>query len=196
MRLVPEQQNARLTAVLLLVVALIMIYLLGFHWFVKRHAAYAGELNDLEEQLGRFEAVAAQSEPLQAQLAVIRESRDDADLFLAGDDISEAGAAMGERLKQIVAAEAEGDCLIRSTTPTRPGVQERFRRVTVDVRMRCEGEDLLRVQYRLESEVPMVLVESININRPRNRRRRAGGEVVEVARPLEIQFEMSGYLQN
>ncbi len=194
MQLVSEQQNGKLTAVLLLLVALILVYMLGFHWFVKRHVAYSEELSELRGQLGRFQAVAAQREPLEARLREIRESRDDTDLFLAESGFNEAAAAMNERLGQMVSAEAEGDCQIISRQPVRPRVQERFERVTVNVRMRCEGEDLLRVLYRLESEVPMVLIDDLNIIRPRTRRR-VGGQVQEVAQPMDVRFNMSGYLK-
>lgn len=195
MQLVSDQQNGKLTAVLLLVVALILVYMLGFHWFVKRHLAYSEEIGALRDQYARFLSVAAQRDPLQAQLAAIRESRDDADLFLSEAGFNEAAAAMADRLAQVVNAEASGNCQIISRQPVRPRVQERFERVTVNVRMQCEGEDLLRVLYRLESDVPMVLVDDLNINRPRARRR-VGGQVTEVAQPMDIRFNMSGYLKS
>ena len=89
----------------------------------------------------------------------IRESRDDADLFLSEGDFNEAAAAMSDRLGRMVEAQAEGECQIVSRQPVRPRVQERFQRVTVNVRMRCHAEDMLKILYRLEAEVPMVLVD-------------------------------------
>ncbi|MEJ2534630.1 MAG: type II secretion system protein GspM [Gammaproteobacteria bacterium] len=195
MELVPEQQNSRLTAVLLLVVTVILVYLVGFHWFFLRHAEYAAELDDLREQLHRFESVAAQRESLQARLTEIRESRDDADLFLSEGDFNEAAAAMSDRLGRMVEAQAEGDCQIVSRQPVRPRVEERYQRVTVNVRMRCGGEDLVRILYRLESAAPMVLVDDLNIIRPRVRRR-VGRQIVENTEQLDVRFNMSGYLRS
>ena len=80
-----------------------------------------------------------------------------------------------------------------SRQPVRPRVQERYERVTVNVRMRCRGEDLLEILYRLESGVPMVIIDDLNIVRPRTTRRVAG-KVVEIAEELDIRFNMSGYL--
>lgn len=195
MQLIPDQQNGRLTAILLLLIVLIAVYMLGFHWFVKSHVAYADELSGLREQLGRFEAIAAQREPLAAQLAEIRASRDDADLFLAEPNFNEAAAAMSERLGQMVSTQADDSCQIVSRQPVRPRVQERFQRVTVNVRMRCHGEDLVNILYRLESEVPMVLVDDLNVLRPQSRGRRnnAGPQPVQ---PLDVRFNMSGYLKS
>ncbi len=196
MELLPDRQNGRLTAILILVVVLIAVYMIGFHWFFQRHAAYAAELDGLREQLGRFEAVAAQREPLQAQLAAIRESRNDEGLFLAEGNFNEAAAALADRLGQMVETQADESCQIVSRQPVRPRVQERFQRVTVNVRMRCHGEDLLQILYRLESEAPMVLVDELNVLRPRARRRGRNDSGPEVLQPLDVRFNMSGYLKS
>ncbi len=55
MQVVPEQQNGRLTAILILVIVLILVYLLGFHWFVKRHLAYAEQIDDLHHLWGALD---------------------------------------------------------------------------------------------------------------------------------------------
>jgi general secretion pathway protein M len=193
MDLLPVQQNSRTTAILVLVVIAILVYLLLFHWFILRHRDYAGELSGLREQLGRFEAVAAMRESAERMLQEIRASREDANLFLAEADFNEAAAAMSERLGQMVTTQAETDCQIVSRQPVRPRVQERYERVTVNVRMRCQAADLLQILYRLESEVPMIIVEDLNIIRP-TARRRVGASIVETVDSLDIRFNMSGYL--
>ena len=60
MALVGEPGENRLAAVLLFVIALILVYLLCFHWFILRHRAYGEDIAGLSEQLGRFERVAGQ----------------------------------------------------------------------------------------------------------------------------------------
>ena len=147
----------------------------------------------LKENLGRFQAVVAQREALQEQLAAIRNSDTDEDLFLEQPDFNEAAAEMSERLGQMVAAEAGEDCQIVSRQPVRPRVQERFQRVTVNVRMRCAGEDTLGILYRLESENPMVIVEDLNVIRPRARRR--NDETPAASALLDVRFNMSAYLK-
>jgi general secretion pathway protein M len=102
---------------------------------------------------------------------------------------------MSDRLGRMVQTQAGEDCQIVSRQPVRSRVQERFQRVTVNVRMRCSGEDLLDILHRLESSVPMVLIDDLNIIRPRTRRR-VGREVVDVAQPLDVRFNMSGYLRS
>lgn len=195
MELLPDQQNGRLTAILVLVIVLIAVYMIGFHWFFQRHAAYAEEVDGLREQLARFEAQAAQREPLQQQLTKIRESRNDEGLFLDEPNFNEAAAGLSERLNQMVQTQADESCQIVSRQPVRPRVQERFQRVTVNVRMRCHAEDMLRILYRLESEAPMVLVDDLNVLRPRARRRGRDAEQPPPVQALDVRFNMSGYLR-
>ncbi len=193
MQLLPDQKSSRLTAILLLLISSIMVYLLVFHWFFIRHQEYWTELGEMRVQLGRFEAVAAMRTTTEDRLQFIRDSREDASLFLAGADFNEAAAAMSDRLGQMVRTQAEQDCQIVSRQPVRSRVQERYQRVTVNVRMRCQPSDLLQIMYRLESEVPMMIVDELNIIRPRARRR-TGGTIVETAASLDIRFNMSGFL--
>lgn len=194
MQLLPDARSARLTAILLAVIALILMYLLAFHWFILRHSAYAEELGGLREQLGRFQAVAAQRETMEQRLRQIRETRQDAELFLTEPNFNEAAAAMSERLGQMVRTQAGDECQIVSRQPVRPRVQERYERVTVNVRMRCEPEDLLQILHRLESGIPMVMVDDLNVIRPRARRR-VNREVVDFDQPLDVRFNMSAYLR-
>ena len=194
MQALAQEQGSRTTAVLLLVIALILVYLAFFHWFFIRHVSYANDLDELREQLGRFEAVAAQREPTEEKLKEIREGREDSSLFLTGADFNEAAAAMSDRLSGMVQTQADDDCQIVSRQPVRPRVQERYVRVTVNVRMRCRAEDMLKILHRLESATPMVMVDDLNVVRPRARSR-ANRNQPAVADTLDIRFNMSGYLR-
>ena len=115
-------------------------------------------------------------------------------LFLTGADFNEAAAAMSDRLSGMVQTQADDDCQIVSRQPVRPRVQERYVRVTVNVRMRCRAEDMLKILHRLESATPMVMVDDLNVVRPRARSR-ANRNQPAVADTLDIRFNMSGYLR-
>ena len=192
MQLVPDAKNGKLTAVLLLVVVLILVYLVAFHWFVLEHREYAGQVATQREQLARFEAVVSQREAKEQLLREIRSGRQDENLFLGEADFNEAAAGMSNRLGEMVQTLADESCQIVSRQPVRPRVQERYQRVTVNVRMRCSADDLLQILHRLESEVPMVLVDDLNVIRPRARRSR--NDAPETAEALDIRFNMSAYL--
>jgi general secretion pathway protein M len=193
MALVAEQGNNRLAAILLFVIAIIMVYLVCFHWFILRHLEYSSEISDLSEQLGRFERVAAQKTHYESLLEDLENRKSDENLFLEGSDFNEAAAEMSERLNQMVNIQAEDTCQIVSRQPVKPRVQERFEKVTVNVRMRCGIEDFEKVLYALETTIPMVIADEVTVIKPRSRRRSnnlsASGETA-----LDIRFNMSGYL--
>jgi general secretion pathway protein M len=194
MALVPEQGSGKLTAILLFVIVLIMVYLLCFHWFILKHRDYSEEIAGLSEQLGRFERIASQRGEYQGLLEALQNRRSDESLFLEGDDFNEAAAGMSEQLNQMIRTQTEDTCQIVSRQPVRPRVEERFQRVTVNARMRCGIEDLTKIIYALETGVPMILVEELTVIKPRVRRSRSG-QATQQATLLDIRFNMSGYLR-
>ncbi len=194
MQVIPDQRNSKTTAIMLLVIALLLVYLLVFHWFILRHGEYAGEIGDLRTQLNRFQTVASQRESLQTRLSQIRNSQKDAELFLEDPEFDEAAAAMSGRLGEMVRSMANESCQIVSRQPVRPRVQERFEKVTVNVRMRCDAEDFLQILYGMETGTPLMLVDDLNIIRPRTRRRTRNTQPAAQG-TLDIRFNVSGYLK-
>ena len=192
---VAEQGSNRLTPILLLVIVLLMVYLLCFHWFILRHIDYSEEINGLSEQLGRFQRVAAQRAQYEEQLQALQNRKSDENLFLEGGDFNEAAAGMSERLGQMISTQADDSCQIVSRQPVRPRVQERFEKVTVNVRMRCSIEDMKKVLHALETGIPMVIADEVTVIKPRARRRAGKNQEAAVKNTLDIRFNMSGYLR-
>ena len=195
MALVADQGSNRLTALLIFVIVLLLVYLLCFHWFILQHREYSSEISDLSQQLGRFQRVAAQRSLYEEQLQSLQNRKSDEDLFLEGGDFNEAAAGMSERLSQMISTQADDSCQIVSRQPVRPRVQERFQKVTVNVRMRCNIEDLKKVLYALETGVPMVIADEVTVIKPRTRRRVKRDQPAPVQNTLDIRFNMSGYLR-
>ena len=193
MALVAEQGNNRLAAILLLLIAVILVYIVCFHWFIVRHIEYGTEISDLSEQLGRYQRVAEQKSQYESLLEDLNSRRPDQSLFLGGEDFNEAAAEMSESLGQMINTQAEDTCQIVSRQPVRPRVQERFQKVTVNVRMRCGIEDFRKIMYSLETSVPMVIADEITVIKPRARRR-ANRDAQNSQNSLDIRFNMSGYL--
>jgi len=179
---------------MLLVIAVLLVYLLVFHWFVLRHMEYATEIDDLRTQLSRFQTVALQRESLQTQLSLIRSSQNDEGLFLEYPSFDEAAAALSGDIGDMVRTQADDSCQIVSRQPVRPRVQERFQKVTVNVRMRCDAEDFLQILFSMETGMPMMLVDDLNVIRPRTNRRQRRQQT-QAQGALDIRFNVSGYLK-
>jgi len=194
MQVIPDQRNSKATALMLLVIALLLVYLVMFHWFVLRHMEYAEEIDGLRTQLNRFQTVASQREALQAELSQIRSSQNDEGLFLVYPSFDEAAAALSGNIGDMVRTQADDSCQIVSRQPVRPRVQERFEKVTVNVRMRCNAEDFLQILFSMETGMPLMLVDDLNIIRPRTNSR-ARGQQAQSQGALDIRFNVSGYLK-
>jgi len=194
MQVIPDQRSSKATALMLLVIALLLVYLVMFHWFVLRHMEYAEEIDGLRTQLNRFQTVASQRESLQAELSQIRSSQNDEGLFLVYPSFDEAAAALSGNIGDMVRTQADDSCQIVSRQPVRPRVQERFEKVTVNVRMRCNAEDFLQILYSMETGMPLMLVDDLNIIRPRTNAR-ARGQQAQSQGALDIRFNVSGYLK-
>lgn len=194
MQVIPDQKNAKTTAIMLFVIVALLMYLLVFHWFFLRHSEYAEEIGGLREQLTRFQNVASQRESLQKDLSQIRSAQKDLELFLDDPEFDEAAAEMSGSIGGMVRSQASDTCQIVSRQPVRPRVQERFQKVTVNVRMRCDAQDFLKILYAMETGTPLMLVDDLNIIRPRTRRRSRGAKVTPQG-ALDIRFNVSGYLK-
>jgi general secretion pathway protein M len=190
MALAVEQGNSRMTAVLLFVIAVIVVYLVCFHWFILKHADYSEEISGLRDQLGRFTQVAAMRDMYEERLRDLQANRSDQNLFVEERDFNEAAAAMSERLGLAVDARAANSCQIVSRQPVRPRVQERYEKVTVNVRMRCGIDDVKSILHWLETSIPLIIVEEMTIVKPRTRRARD----IQDSGILDVRFNMSGYL--
>jgi len=195
MKLLPDRQQSRPLAIGLLVVALVLVYFLFFHWFVIKHVRLSGEIGRLEDQIARYKGTVEMADPMRERLNELRASQMDSALFLAGEDPNIATAELIRMLRDWVdrsATDAEL-CNITNTSPRRNSDPERFRSVRVNVRMQCPLDDFMRILYDMETGVPLVFVDNMMINQrltPDQRGRRGSTPYGQ----LDIRFEMYGYL--
>ena len=195
MKLLPDPEQSRPLAIGLLVAALLVVYFVGFHWFIARHLALSEEIDTLENQIARFKGTVELAGPMRARLNELRSSQMDNALFLDGTDPNLAAAELIRLLRDWVdSTAADTDlCSITNTSPRRQTDPERFRSVRVNVSMQCPLDDFMRVLYEMESSVPLVFVDSIMINQrltPDQARRRGSQPYGQ----LDVRFEMYGFI--
>lgn len=198
MQLLPDREQGRPLAIILLAIALLLIYLVCFHWFVLRHREHADTIGALREQLTGLEMRLAQRPELEQRLDQLRQERQDDDFFLQELNFDTAAAQLTRRLKDIIATQAEvaQECQVISNQNMRPRDRERFEKVVVKVRMRCTLPDLVKVIGELENGLPLVFIDNLNIYQqvvvPSNNQRRRRGLQPQ---NLDIRFDMMGYLR-
>ena len=195
MKLLPDAEQSRPLAIGLLIVAVILVYLAGFHWFVVRQLDLGAEIDRLEQQIARFKATVARREPVEQRLAELRREQMGSALFLAGDDPNIAAAELIRELRDWVQQHAtdQETCSIVSSQPRRATEPERFQQVSVSVRMSCPLDDFLRVLYDMENSVPLVFVDNLLMSQryTASQRSRVRGNTYG---QLDIRFDMIGYI--
>lgn len=191
MQWLPQRENNRPLAIGLLVIALGAIYFVGFHWYVAAQAELATEISQLEQQAARFKAAINRRGELEARLSELEEARLDSALFLGEDSFALAAARLTRTLRETVRNESEHSefCRVTATENRAPDEEERFEQVTVNVRMTCPLDDLVKIIYALERNTPMIFIDSLIIQQRGGRTRR--GNNVEGA--LEVRFDMYGF---
>lgn len=194
MRLIPDARRGRVLAVLLLLIAVLLSYLLFVHWwFVAPLMASRAELIELRDEEARYRATAQQREAIEARLSEVRAFEAGNPGFLTESNFDLAASALIQRLQEQVNLLGAGErCLVVSRTPFRSRDEEPFERVTVKVRMRCEMEHFVAVLHGLESGSPQLFVSELGIT---GRRGIAARGQPAPAGYLDIAFDLYGYLR-
>ena len=195
-QLLPDKEKQRPLAYMLLVVAVVLVYWIGFHWFFQRHGEISEQVDQLRANEARFQGLIAQQPLIEQELQRVRQFEADSDYFLKQGNVSLGSAELTNRLKELIRLHAadEQACQVISNQNVRVRNPQRFEQVTNKVRLRCEIDDLTKVLYHLENGAPYVFVDNLSVYRQVTRRRR-GRETIE-KRILDVRFDLSGYLRS
>lgn len=195
MQWLPSSDNGRFLAVALLVIAVLVAYLAGVHWwFTARHLEIASQMSDLRERELRFRRTVAQRGEIEQRLAAVRAYEASNPAFLAEGDFDSAAAGLSQRLKQIVQAHARDaqSCQIIMNQYQRPTDKELFERAAIRVRLRCSLEEFGPILHDLEGGSPMLLIDEVQVWKQTGYRAPGSNQVASY---LDIQFTLSGYLR-
>jgi len=197
MKLLPDAKHGRPLAVILLLIALLLIYFFGVHWwFVAPQLQYRTDLIDLRDEEARFRAIAQQRAQIEARLEEVRAFEAGNPGFLAEANFDLAASALTQRLQERVNEVNAGErCTLVSRTPTRGNAEERFERVTVKVRMRCEMEYFSQVLHGLESGSPQLFVSDLTVTGRRGNPTPGRAGQAQQAGYLDLAFDLYGYLR-
>ena len=192
----PRADRDRWLALGLLLAALGVAYLLLVHpWFTEPLREADARIADLQSRDARVQALLRQAPKIQQRLQELDVSGSAAGFLL--EPTSElATASLIQQLERVVLEVTPGNrgCAITNRAPLSgeppPG---RYRRVTVQVRLRCGNAETLAVLHALESAKPYLFVDVVNLAAqryfaiPGNNLPQEGG--------LDVSFDLYGYLR-
>ena len=164
-------------------------------WFTRPLQEADARIAELQARDARARALLQQAPQIRQRLGEL-DARGSATGFLAEATTELATAALIQQLERVVAEVSPGNrgCAITNRAPlTGEPPPGRYRRVTVQVRLRCGNAETLAVLHALESARPYLFVDVVNIAAqryfaiPGNNLPQEGG--------LDVSFDLYGYLR-
>lgn len=181
---------SRFAAVSLLAAVVLAVQFLVVSPLVSRNQAADQAIAEAAEMVARLERIAAMRGQLETQLSALSERQTGQRYYLSEHTDALAGAALQRRVKATI--ERNGG-KIRSIQALPGEEQGELQRVGVRVQLMADIEALYRLLHRLESEPPLLFVESFTAQSRidvRRGRRRNGDD-----QGLLVNLEVAGYLQ-
>lgn len=187
-------RDSRIAAVLLLLFALGLAYLVLLHWwFVVPLQQVREAMVDLRDTHSRYAAAIAEKPALQRRLVELGSGQAASTAFLAADDPNAAAADLMQRVIDVVAANAGGGhCAVtqKMPLPNPPSIAgEPYRKAAVSISLTCDMEPLAAVLQALEQGTPYLFVDDLSIYRNPVVAQQNNGAA------LEVQFSLSGYVR-
>jgi general secretion pathway protein M len=192
--ILPPKGQGQVMAAGLLLVVLGLFYFFCLHWFVQGHVEVASEINDLKESELRFRQEVSKRPSLQARLVEVEEFKARNTYFLPEETFDLAAAALSTKLKDAVTSKAETTrCAIISTQPQHLGTKELYERVSIQVRLKCDMDDLVKIMYSLENATPLMFIDELNLyQQPVLDASLVSGN----GGNMDARFDLSGYIRN
>lgn len=186
----------RWLALALLLAVLGLVYLLLVHpLFTVPMAEINTRIADLQQRDARLRGLLQQQPQIQARLATL-DAQGGGTGFLAEPTAELATASLIQQLERVVSDASPGSrgCALVNRTPLGEEPQSgRYRKVTVQVRLRCGNAETLAVLHALESARPYLFVDALGITAqryfaiPGSNQPQEGG--------LDVSFNLFGYLR-
>jgi len=188
-----ERERWLALGLLLLVLAVAYALLVHPWWTVPMREADQ-RIEQLRQRELRMRIQLQQAPEVQRRLAAIRAPGAGRSGFIAEPSAELATAGLVKRLEAVVAEASPGNrsCAIQNRSPLpAEAAQERFRRVTVNVRLLCGTPQLAQVLHALESGSPRLFVDNLEML---SQRYSFLGQNGGNSSGLIVTFDLSGYL--
>ena len=191
--LLPPKGQGQVMAVGLLVVTLGLIYFLCLHWFVRGHLDVASQMNELKESELRFRQEVSKRPALEKRLKEVEDFKARNTYFLPDETFDLGAASLSTKLKAAVTAHADTTrCTIISTQPQKLGTKELYERVSIQVRLKCDLDDLVKIMYSLENLTPFLFIDELNLYQQPVL---DASLVVGNGGNMDARFDLSGYIR-
>lgn len=194
MNLLPPPGKGQVLALCLLFVAGTVLYFVGFAGFFNERAEINVQLEELLLDQQEARAKLAQRPKLEQRLAAIEQLASTNTYFLPEESFNLAAAGLNAKLKQVIQDKAQNQqrCIVSSSQNVPMQTDEPYERVTIQVRLRCDLEDLARVIYELENATPLLFITEMNLYQQPVY---DAGIALQTMGNMDVRFDLSGYIR-
>ncbi len=190
-RIPTTEQGQRLLALGLLLLPFLLFYLIALNPYLNLLAEKREKIADLTFQLRRLQRTAAQEHRWKMLLESLKESQERNQHYLPGTTPALASAELQEQLRDIV-RQAGGE--ITSTQVLATKDEESFKQIAIRIRFYASTPSLRDIVHGIESNQPLLLIESLNIRPSRVRRRsRKSRNIIQIDK-LNVDMLVVGYM--
>jgi general secretion pathway protein M len=181
-------------ALFILLLILVLVYFLFFQGFVDDHMLLNEEMSDQEQSRQEYTELADMIPDLQQRIIKVKETVGDNSNFLTADSYNLGTAELTRILKGIVTnvTQVRSECDIVSNTPSKDRNPDKFEKIILKVRMRCQFEKMATVLMNIENNIPYLFIDNLQLEQRIIRRSRKN--VSPKAPILEIRFDLSAYM--
>jgi|APTNR8051073442_1049403.scaffolds.fasta_scaffold18753_2 general secretion pathway protein M len=182
---------SRIIALALLAAAIALPWRLLVQPLQATFSEYEDAVAGRQDVLARYQRLADSRAALRARLEELQQEPASQEGYLTGDSETLVAAELQNLVRTTV--ERSGGRL--ESTQILPAVPEgAFRRVTLRVRMSADTDGLFRILYDLESSLPYLFLDSLDIvSRDRRAARGPQGQVQGGA--LSVSYDVFGYMR-
>ena len=152
------------------------------------------KINDLEFKYSRLHNVLVQKDEITRQLYQLKQQKTDASGFLKENSPALAAAELQEYIKNVVESNYG---ILTSTQAIDNKIDSTFPQVTIKVHIRCDIESLQRTIHKIETGLPLLLIDNVyiqSLNSGVARSVRSGTALHPLTQSLDVRFDVIGFI--
>ncbi|MBR9869157.1 MAG: general secretion pathway protein GspM [Oceanospirillales bacterium] len=186
-------------ALALLCILLLLVYLLLLHPYINSYREYGDRISSLEQQYEIYERLTQGAEQAEQELRALQRDRSTVEYYLPESKPALAAASLQQLLSSVI---RQSGGQVVSTNIINLDDDSPLLKVGIQLHLKLEISELVPLLHRLESGMPLLLIESFSITADlrqsrqqtitQNNPRRAAQQAPSEGQ-IDVRFRLIGY---
>ncbi|QMU60537.1 MAG: hypothetical protein GKR92_02030 [Gammaproteobacteria bacterium] len=184
----PESKHKLYAAIVLIIAILILLFIVVLPLFAL-YSSSKEEVTSLQHRLLQYKTISHKTSGLSSKLDKLQLFNEDQEYYFSEGKAALVSAELQGIIKEVLNLHG---AKILSTQPVTSGNQDE-RQIKISVHCRADVISLRNLVYELESHIPVLIIDKINVGRGyrttfRDQQSKGSNEA------LDIRFDVSGFL--